>query len=406
MPLPYRTLTEADVARISAEMFTPSPQQSVGIELEWPLHRLGDVSERPEEEDMTAFKNEVLPAGGRVTFEPGGQVEISSAPAASVSEALQAMDADSRILGERLLHAGFARETLAVDTRRSPARTLRHPRYHAMEQFFGKQGCAGRWMMCNTASVQVNISLDHHDAHGQWHTMHRIAPLLIAAFANSPGVDAAGRRWCSMRQAIWWSIDPPRTRPVSDDHSPEQAWARYALDADVMYINADDAGIALLPGLAFGRWMTAGHQAGWPTEDDLRYHMSTLFPPVRPKGWLELRVLDALPAPIRDVAILAVATACTRDAAADLRKELPDTRGLWRTAAVAGLKHPALAQGARTLFDVVADYLDGVSTDAWHAELVTEFAQQYVRPGRSPADTPIPRLAPSGVRAMSAMQSN
>lgn len=406
MPLPYRTLTDADIARVCADVFTPSPQQSVGIELEWPLHRLGDVSSRPGEADMTPFKHEVLPAGGRVTFEPGGQVEISSAPAASVSEALRAVEGDSRTLGKRLLHAGFARETLAVDTRRPPARTLRHPRYHAMEQFFAKQGGAGTWMMCNTASVQVNISLDHHDAVGQWHAMHRIAPILIAAFANSPGVDAAGRRWCSMRQAIWWHIDPPRTRPVPDDRSPEQAWARYALDADVMYIDAGAAGVALLPGLTFGRWMTAGHHAGWPTEDDLRYHMSTLFPPVRPRGWLELRVLDALPAPIRDVAILAVATACTREAAADLRKELPETRGLWRTAAAAGLKHPVLAQGARTLFEVVADCIDCVSTDAWHAEIVTEFAEQYVWRGRSPADTQVPRLVPNSAQSVPAMQAN
>jgi len=406
MPLPYRTLTEADVDRVCAEMFTPSPQEAVGVELEWPLHRLGDVAQRPGEEDMAPLQGEVLPAGGRVTFEPGGQVEISSAPAASVSEALRAMESDSRTLGERLLYVGFARETLAVDTRRPPSRTLRQPRYHAMEQYFAKQGCAGTWMMCNTASVQVNISLDHYDAPGQWHTMHRIGPILIAAFANSPGVDAAGRRWCSMRQAIWWAIDPSRTRPVPDDRPPERAWARYALDADVMYINSGDAGVALLPGLPFGRWMSAGHHAGWPTEDDLRYHMSTLFPPVRPRGWLELRVLDALPAPIRDVAILAVATACTREAAADLRKELPDTRALWRTAAAAGLKHPALARGARTLFEVVADYIDCVSTDAWHAELVTEFAEQYVLRGRSPGDTSTPRLAPSSAQPTPAMQPN
>ena len=125
-------------------------------------------------------------------------------------------------------------------------------------------------------------------------------------------------------------------------------------------------GTALPPGTSFGSWMTAGHAIGWPTADDLRYHLSTLFPPVRPRGWLEVRVLDALPGWVRDVAVLTVAAACNADASRELRGRMPDTSGLWVAAARDGLGHPVLGEAARILFTVVADHLDSVTAETRH----------------------------------------
>ena len=51
----------------------------------------------------------------------------------------------------------------------------------------------------------------------------------------------------------------------------------------------------MLAPLTFAEWIEDGHELGWPTLDDLDYHLTTLFPPVRPRGWLELRMIDALP---------------------------------------------------------------------------------------------------------------
>ena len=393
MPLSRRTLTAAGVARASAAVFEPSQAECVGLELEWPVHRLGDVHARPAASDAVMAADWTLPARGRISFEPGGQVELSTAPARSAAAALRAAETDSRALHARMAGAGFACETLAVDRRRPPRRILQLPRYQAMERFFADQGPAGAWMMCNTASTQVNISHDQADPHQRWYVMHQIAPVLIAAFANSPGLDADGRRWTSLRQAIWWSIDPPRTRPVRTDIAPELAWQAYALAADVMFISTGDGGArgtAIRPGLPFGRWMADGHPAGWPTIDDFRYHLSTLFPPVRPRGWLELRVLDALPDWIRDVAVLTVAAACTAEAARELRQRLPDTSRLWITAARDGLCHPVLNSAARILLAVVRDHLGSVSTEPGHAALIEEYAAGHVRRDRDRGSTPAP----------------
>jgi glutamate--cysteine ligase len=187
MPLTRRTLTAAAVARASAAAFAAPDQECFGIEIEWPVHRHGDETARPCAADVALLESQELPAGGRITFEPGGQVELSTMPARSATAALRAAETDSHALHARLAAAGLACETLAVDGRRPPRRILQRPRYQAMERFFAQQGAAGAWMMCNTASTQVNISHDQADPHERWHTMHLIAPVLIAAFANSPG---------------------------------------------------------------------------------------------------------------------------------------------------------------------------------------------------------------------------
>ena len=387
MPEGRRTLTHDAVVHVSRAMFQPSTPELYGVELEWPVHQVGDVSARPSGEQIAVLDGVRLASGGRVTFEPGGQVELSTAPARSVTDALDAADLDTHLLQLRLAELGLQSEILAVDHRRAPHRVLDRPRYQAMESFFAEHGAAGTWMMCNTASTQVNISHDQADPARRWLTMHRIAPVLIAAFANSPGVDAAGRRWASLRQAIWWSIDAGRTRPVRVDLDPDAAWLDYAMRADVMYINGPGAtGTAVRPGLSFAQWMALGHPAGWPTVPDFEYHLSTLFPPVRPRGWLELRVLDALPSWIRDCATIMVAAASVEEACRELAARLPDTSGLWLTAARHGLKHPTLAAAATTLCEVARAYQGAVTDDGRLAAGLAEFDERYVRRGRCPGD--------------------
>jgi glutamate--cysteine ligase len=390
MPLARRTLTDAAAFELSAAMFAPSQPELFGLELEWLVHRRDDPSARPGPADIARLESHELPAGGRITFEPGGQVELSTAPVDSVVGAMQAAEIDAAALHSRMDAAGFVCRSVALDDRRPPHRVLQRPRYQAMERFFAEQGPAGAWMMCNTASTQVNVSHDENDQHQRWYTLHLIAPVLIGAFANSAGEDDNGRKWASLRQAVWLSIDPLRTRPVRTDLTPEVAWHDYALAADVMFINAEGScgarGTAVRPGLPFVRWMTDGHETGWPTIEDYRYHLSTLFPPVRPRGWIELRVLDALPQWLREVAVLVVATACSAEAGSALRMRLPDTSGLWAMAACEGLGHPVLAEAARVLLEVTAEHLGSVTDDGHHAEMVEEYATRYVRRGRCPAD--------------------
>lgn len=256
-----------------------------------------------------------------------------------------------------------------------------------MGSYFAAGGDAGTWMMCNTASLQVNLGHDPVDPERRWALAHRLGPVLVAAFANSPGFDAAGRRWESMRQAIWWCMDPGRTRPPSTRGSAGESWLDYVLAADVMLVrSADgDGADAMAPGFPFGRWLADGHPAGWPTVDDLRYHLTTLFPPVRPRGWLELRMLDLQPPRMRDVATVVVLAALTTGAATELEERLPPTADLWCVAARHGLAHPVLAAAARILLDAVLPETGSVTADDRRLDDVREFAETHVERGSSPA---------------------
>lgn len=193
MPHARRTLTTAAAEQLCAAMFAPSAQR-IGLELEWPVHGHGDVTARPGPGEMSQITRCRLPRGSRVTFEPGGQVELSTAPQACVADAIEAARADEQALRAELAALGLTAETMAVDDRRPPRRVLEYGRYSAMEQFFSAQGNSGRWMMCNTASTQVNLSHDSSDPHERWYTMNLVAPVLIAAFANSPGIGFGGDR--------------------------------------------------------------------------------------------------------------------------------------------------------------------------------------------------------------------
>ena len=176
-----------------------------------------------------------------------------------------------------------------------------------MEAFFDYGGPWGRQMMCGTASVQVCLDAgDDSDGPSgyrwRWRLLHALGPVLVAAFANSPLRDGKPTGWASSRQQVWARMDPGRTRPPRLDGDPRAAWAAYALDAELMCVRDLGSADWTVPrGVTLRDWVRrAGtDRAGWrlrrPTVDDLDYHLSTLFPPVRPRGHFELRMIDAQP---------------------------------------------------------------------------------------------------------------
>ncbi|MDF3320052.1 glutamate-cysteine ligase family protein [Rhodococcus sp. C3V] len=384
MPCSRPTLTTQRAYEIACEAFVPSGDDLVGVEVEWPVHKRSSLS-RPNLADFLPIMNRPLPNGSRITIEPGGQIELSGPPLESGLASLRAIDEDAAILHHRLNAHGLIATNLAVDDRRPPHRILDLPRYRAMENFYAHRGREGIWMMTNTASVQVNVSHDPNGRNIRWVMANKIGPLLIAAFANSPGTGPDGTHWQSVRQAIWGGIDPGRTAPVTLSEHPEIDWGRYALAANVFFIRGGELGTSVPPGLTFADWMATGHPAGWPTEDDLRYHLTTLFPPIRPRGWLEFRMIDALEPPCRSAAVLVVATAMDRRLCTELNDVLPDTRDLWTTAARDGLNHPVLRDSAKILLDAVELHLRRHATHASAANTVAEFIDRYTKHGLAPA---------------------
>ncbi|GIG67440.1 ergothioneine biosynthesis glutamate--cysteine ligase EgtA [Phytomonospora endophytica] len=404
-PTAHEALTEEEATRHIAESaFRTGPPATVGVELEWLVRPTHDRLSRTPPSIIDALLNETgtAPRHGHVTFEPGGALELSSHPANGLAECLRRTSADlSRVraaldaLGIRLLGSG-------LDPERPPRRVGRSPRYTAMEQFFDRNGRAGRWMMANTASVQICLDAGHERAgtlgfRERWRLAHRLGPVLVAAFANSPIRLGEPAGWKSMRQSVWSRLDPGRTAPV-DPGDPRDAWVRYALSADVMMIRFPDRPWLVPRGLSFSEWIRAGVPRR-PTMDDLEYHLSTLFPPIRPRGYLELRMVDAQPGDGWTVA-LAVATALLDDpvaadeasAALEPLWERPSVETPWWRAAKHGLADPELAAAARGCFTAAVEALPRLGAGWSVTTAVEEFTADYVQRGRCPADDALDAL--------------
>jgi glutamate--cysteine ligase len=395
----------------------------------------------------TSSAARLLPSGAPLTTEPGGQLELSSLPADSLAELVRATRADLAALRAALAAHGLELAGIGLDPLRPPRRVLDLPRYAAMEAFFDYGGPWGRQMMCGTASVQVCLDAgDDSDGPSgyrwRWRLLHALGPVLVAAFANSPLRDGKPTGWASSRQQVWARMDPGRTRPPRLDSDPRAAWTAYALDAELMCVrDVHSADWSVPRGLTLRDWVrpTGNGRAEWrlrrPTVDDLDYHLSTLFPPVRPRGHFELRMIDAQPgdgwivplavcwallsdAAAADAALAAVAplwagqppgwpatapsgngaarngaarngtggNGAARDAATRNGAAVTDHDGPWLHAARRGPADPLIAAASRACFAAAGEALDraGVPRDITAA--VDAFREAYVSNDRCPAD--------------------
>ncbi|GGV21270.1 glutamate--cysteine ligase EgtA [Streptomyces spectabilis] len=418
-------MTEAEVeALVRGICFKNGPPAAVGVELEWLVHdrrspRLPVTSARVEAA-RAALRTRSLHSA--VTVEPGGQLELSSLPAASLMECVSAVAADLTVVRDTLRPLDLTLTGLGADPWRAPTRLLREPRYDAMESWLDRAGEAGRRMMCSTASVQICLDAGYAEPGPlgfarRWRLAHLLGPVLVAAFANSPVQDGRATGWRSTRQAVWAGIDPGRSGAPALDEEPRAAWARHALDAPVMCVRTESAGAAdgapwLVPqGLSFRSWVRSGLPRP-PTRGDLDYHLTTLFPPVRPRGHLELRMVDAQSGADGWVVPLAVTMALFDDAqAAETAyrtvKPLAERAGatpaphspLWLDAARHGLADPELREAATACFDAALDALPRLGAAPAVLAAVAAHADRYVVRGRCPADDLLDELDAQGALA-------
>jgi glutamate--cysteine ligase len=341
-----------------------------------------------------------LGASGRLTFEPGAQVEHST----SVYEnAAAALDDVQRVL--ELLRSAFRQQgaVLAaagldvwhdIDT---VSQQLPFGRYTAQAAYYDRRGAWGRVMMRHTASLQINLDLGPDGVwQERWLAANLISPLITASFACSPGPDAV-----SARARAWQELDPTRSgypRLLVEDSGtdPREQWAEAALAADVMLFRLGegrwDPGS---PGFSFERWIREGHsEHGWPTSADLDYHLTTLFFEVRSRGFFELRAGEAVPDRIRPAQVV-VATALMYDdrARGALLERLGDhlTRlpELWQRAAIHGVNDRELGDLAALAWEEALRGAERMSSGYFSdGDLVAtrRFLEQYTFRGRSPSD--------------------
>lgn len=400
--------------------FKNGPPTYVGVELEWPLHDLENPAAMVGKERRIEATAEVrrLPLRSAVTDEPGGQLELSSPPLPSLAACLAAVRADLALVDGVLKGHGLGLAGHGLDPWHEPRRVLTARRYRAMETYFDRWGPHGRVMMCSTASVQVCVDTGDEVAgpggrRHRWELAHLLGPVLVAAFANSPLRRGRPTGWKSTRQHIWASLDPGRSLapPGLTDPDPFAAWVTYVLDAPVLCVRSADGPWHVPEGLTFRDWLH-GHGPRAATESDLVYHLTTLFPPVRPRGHLELRMIDAQPGE-GWIVPLALTSAVFDDLAASERLhgvltpltgrtavgERAPRHPVWRSAARYGLAVPALREAAVACFTTALEVLSRTGADPSARAAVADFMDRYVSRGRCPADDTLDSLAGRGVGA-------
>ena len=340
-----------------------------------------------------------LPARSAVTVEPGGQIELSGPPMPSIATAISAMRHDAQRARLILAELGLGLAHLGTDPLRAPRRINPRPRYHAMEQHFVAtgRGAAGRQMMAASAALQVNLQAGGRNgwAH-RFALAQRLGPVLIAVSACSPWLSGHDTGWRSARQRAWAGLDPYTSGPLPVGDVPLQ-WAERAMRAPVMFTVAADRAVRPVGRtVAFGDWVSGRVRLvdRTPTYADLGHHLSTLFPPVRPRGYLEIRYLDVT-APRWWPAVAAVTTTLLDDPrAADLAADaIGPTAGLWSEAARDGLRDPRLGRAARRCLTIAAE-----RAPASLATAVADLAE-LVDAGRCPGDLLSERIAEVGPRA-------
>lgn len=351
-----------EVARrhVAEAALTDGSTGRVGLELELHLVDLADAGRRPTWSEVRALAECIgpLPAGSLVTLEPGGQIELSTPPAADVVASVTALRADREVLREQLATQGFGAAPLGADPARPVARVSPSPRYLAMEQHFDALGCAGagKAMMSATAALQVN--LDAGPAAGWAARMALIdtmVPMLVALSSTSPYLGGRSSGWHSMRQGTWQGIDHARSDPIAGGE-PAAAWAAYALDAPVMLLRAGGALEPVTGRVSFGDWLRGTAPFGRrPTTADLDYHLTTLFPPVRPRGYVELRCIDAMPDRWWP-AMTAVTTTLVDDPAAadEASAWCEPVAGRWEAAARHGLEDSGVRRAVTGCLEVAS----------------------------------------------------
>lgn len=390
--------------QIAGSALRAGPVGRVGLELEAHLVDLDAPGARVAWDRVTSAVAGIgpLPGVSRVTLEPGGQVELSGPPARDVSAAVAALRTDRAVVADRLAADRLGLAVLGADPLRTPGRVSPEARYAAMEEHFTAVGCggAGRAMMTATASLQVNLEAGPENRWPERVALaHRLGPVMVAVSACSPLLGGQVSGWRSARQQVWGNLDQSRCGPVLRGDDPAGEWAAYALAAPVMLVRDPVTGSAepVRRRTSLAEWVTGATELAdrRPTRSDVDYHLTTLFPPVRPRGYLEIRYLDAAPEPWWPALAGVLATLLDDPAAADRAWAATEAvAGRWDDAARLGLADRELRRAAVSCLSAALD----AAPAALRNEMTALAA--LVERGESPGDVLLASVADADPEAV------
>ncbi len=243
--------------------------------------------------------------GASISLEPGGQFELSGAPLENVHQTCGEIDrhlteteAVAHRLGIEFLAAGSSPVWSMADTPMMPK-----ARYGIMTEYMKKVGRLGREMMFRTCTVQSNLDFaSEADMVAKMRVALALQPIATALFANSPFTEGRPNGYLSYRSHIWTDTDPDRSGMlpfVFEDGFGFERYVDYAVDVPMYFVRRGGKYLDC-SGQSFRAFMKGELPAlpgELPTLDDFNDHLSTIFPEVRLKTFLEMRGADAGPKP-------------------------------------------------------------------------------------------------------------
>ena len=240
---------------------------------------------------------------GSISLEPAGQFELSGAPLDSLHETCAETGRhleQVKAAGEKL-GIGFLGLGMWPDKTRAELPTMPKGRYAIMLRHMPRVGSMGLDMMLRTCTIQVNLDYaSEADMVKKFRVGLALQPLATALFANSPFTEGKPNGMLSYRSHIWSDTDPHRTGMlpfVFEDGFGYERYAKYALDVPMYFVYRegryiDAAGLSFRDFLKGELSVLPGEK---PTLDDWTDHLSTAFPEVRLKTFLEMRGADGGP---------------------------------------------------------------------------------------------------------------
>jgi len=311
-PERWRVGTEYEKVGIQRESARAIPYYgSAGVEAILKL-LIEEYNWEPHEEDGHVIG--LVRDKAQVHLEPGGQIELSGEPCETIhctheefSQHIREMVSVAERLGVVFLGLGIQPLSRVEEIEWVPKR-----RYRIMAPYMETVGTLGHRMMKQTATVQANIDYsDERDAMAKFRTAMGLTPLITAIFANSPISDGNLNGYKSFREHIWTQTDKNRCGLLPFAFSPHVSFAHYveyALDVPVYFIIRDGNWIDFT-GVPFRHFLTRGHKGHHAMMEDWELHLTTLFPEVRIKRYMEVRCADsqkpelmpALPALIKGI---------------------------------------------------------------------------------------------------------
>jgi len=345
--------------------------------------------------------------GASVSLEPGGQLELSGAPLEHVHETCREVSQHLREVQEVAdeIGAGFISLGFRPDTRLEDVPVMPKGRYKIMREYMQKVGTLGREMMFRTCTVQTNLDFSSEaDMVKKFRVSLALQPIATALFANSPFMEGKLNGYKSYRSRVWLDTDADRTGMlpfVFDEGFGFEQYLDYALDVPMYFVHRGDDYLDA-SGKSFrdfleGKLDTVPGEK--PSLSDFDDHLSTIFPEVRLKTFLEMRGCDTGPwgelcaMPAFWVGLLYDQSAL--DAAWDMVKDwtAEEREQLRRDVPKMGLQTPfrdkSIQDLARQALAISREGLNARGQLNAHGENETVFLQElddFVKMGKSNAD--------------------